>query len=152
LSNYSGNSPVVTRIGDEAVIVGRKKICRASDGSEICESNLNIWGDLTPVIENGIIYNSSRFRGWEEMVGVLAVKLPANTQKGAAATVLWDPPGKDVSMPLRGLTYTIASPLCVDGIFYGVDMTGGIMAVDVNAKKSVYRQWLDGYDRYNRYV
>jgi hypothetical protein len=65
---------------------------------------------------------------------------------------VWDPPGKDLATPARGTNYTVASPLLVDGILYGVDMTGGITAVDLQSQKGLYRRWLDGYNRYNRYL
>ena len=146
----SGTSPVVARVGAEAVIVTLKKILRASDGEEMGDSNLNIWGTLTPVVENGIAYSSSRFRGWEEPEGIVAVKLPAGTK--GAATPVWDPKGKDLTMPLRGVNFVIASPLVHEGILYGIDMTGGMIAVDVQGQRSLYRHWLDGYNRYNRFV
>ena len=147
----SGTSPIVARIGTEAVIITLKKIVRASDGEEIGEHNLNIWGTLTPVVENGILYNTSRFRGWEQPEGIIAVKLPSGTAK-ANAPVVWDAPGKDLTMPLRGLNFEIASPLFLDGILYGVDMTGGMIAIDVEGRKGLYRRWLDGYNRYNRFL
>jgi outer membrane protein assembly factor BamB len=147
----SGTSPVAARIGGAAVIVTAKKIVRASDGAEVGASNLNIWGDPTPVVENGIVYNTSRFRGWDELTSMTAVKLPSNAEKGSAQ-VVWDPPGKDLATPARGTNYTIASPLFLDGILYGVDMTGGITAVDVEGKRGLYRKWLDGYNRYNRFL
>lgn len=147
----SGTSPVAARIGGAVVIVTAKKIVRASDGAEVGPSNLNIWGDPTPVVENGVLYNTSRFRGWDEVQSMTAVKLPSNPDKGAA-TVVWDPPGKDLATPARGANYTIASPLLVDGILYGVDMTGGVTAVDVEGKRGLYRRWLDGYNRFNRFL
>jgi outer membrane protein assembly factor BamB len=148
----SGTSPVAARIGGAAVIVTAKKILRASDGVEICPSNLNIWGDPTPIVENGIVYNTSRFRGWDEVASVTAVKLPPGVTEKSSAHVVWDPPGKDLSTPARGTNYTIASPLLVDGVLYGVDMTGGMTAVDVQAQKGLYRRWLEGYNRYNRFL
>lgn len=147
----AGTSPIAARIGATAVVVTAKKIVRASDGGEIGASNLNLWGEPTPVLDNGILYNTSRFRGWDELTSMSAVRLPSSAVKGAAEAV-WDPPGKDLAMPARGTNYTIASPLLHDGILYGVDMTGGITAVDVQGKRSLYRRWLDGYNRYNRYL
>ncbi len=146
-----GNSPVVARIGAEAVIVTKGEIVRAADGGVICTSNLNMQiCDVTPVVEDGIIYNSNRFRGWGDIPGVIAVKLPASTADQGTAQVLWDPLGKEVGMPVRGRDYIIASPLLLDGILYGVDMTGGVIAVDMLARKGLYRHWLDGYNRFDR--
>ena len=147
----SGTSPVVARIGGEAVIVTLKQIVRASDGEAICDHKLEIWGNPTPIIENGVLYNASRFRGWEQPEGVIAVRLPSGTGKGSAA-VLWDAPGKDLTMPMRGVSYAIASPLFLDGILYSVDMSGGMIAVDLQGQRGLYRRWLDGYNRYNRFV
>jgi outer membrane protein assembly factor BamB len=148
-----GNSPVVARIGAEAVIVTKGEIVRASDGGVICTSNLNMQiCDITPVIENGIIYNSNRFRGWGDIPGVIAVKLPPSTADQGTAQVVWDPLGKEVGMPVRGRDYIIASPLYLDGILYGVDMTGGVIAIDMVAQKGLYRHWLDGYNRFDRNI
>ena len=55
-------------------------------------------------------------------------------------------------MPVRGMDYFVASPLFVDGLVYSVDMAAGLIVVDVNAKRCLYRQWLDGYTRYNRFL
>jgi outer membrane protein assembly factor BamB len=148
----SGTSPVAARIGGAAVIITAKNVVRASDGVEICPSNLNIWGEPTPIVEGDIVYNTSRFRGWEDPTSMCAVKLPSGTNEKGQIKTVWDPPGKDLMTPTRGLNYTIASPLLHDGILYGVDMTGGVMAVDVNGPKSLYRRWLDGYNRYNRFL
>ena len=78
--------------------------------------------------------------------------LPAAPNEKSSVQVVWDPPGKDLATPVRGTNYTIASPLLVESILYGVDMTGGMVAVDVQAQKGLYRRWLDGYNRYNRYL
>jgi outer membrane protein assembly factor BamB len=147
----SGTSPVIARIGAEAVIVTLKKIHRASDGAEIGDHPLNIWGNPTPIVENGHLFVTSRFRGWDQPEGICVAKLPSGTGKGNASAV-WDPAGKDLTMPMRGTGYTVASPLFIDGILYGVDMTGGMIAVDVAGKRGLYRRWLDGYNRFNRYV
>jgi outer membrane protein assembly factor BamB len=150
-SGASGTSPVVARVGTAAIIVTAKKIVRASDGALMGDSNSNIWGEPTPVVENGVLYNTSRFRGWDEVTSMTAIKLPASAEKGSGQPI-WDPPGKDLVVQARGLNYTIASPLFLDGILYGVDMTGGMTAVDVAGKRGLYRRWLDGYNRYNRFL
>jgi hypothetical protein len=51
---------------------------------------------------------------------------------------------KDVSMTLRGPIFAIASPLYLNGIVYSIEMSGGLAAVDVEAKKLLYRRWLEG--------
>jgi hypothetical protein len=62
--------------------------------------------------------------------------------------------GKDVTMPVRleGAIFMVASPLYVDGVVYSIEMGGGLAAVDTVARKALYRQHLDGYNRYNRFT
>ncbi len=152
-NQFCGTSPVASRIGGESVIIGKRFIHRASDGTALCPNNLDMsLAEATPVVEDGVIYNPFRFRGWKEIPSFISVKLPASTEKGVKAETVWAPEGRDVSMPLRGLMFAIASPLYVDGIVYSIEMSGGLTANDIVNKKSLYRQWLDGYNRYNRYL
>ncbi len=152
-NQFCGASPVVARIAGEGVIIGRKFVHRASDGTELCANNLDAYmAESTPIVEDGVIHNPFRFRGWKDTVSFVSVKLPATTAKGAKAETLWAPEGKDVSMNMRGPIFAIASPLYVDGLVYSIEMSGGLSAVDPAAKKNVYRQWLDGYNRYNRFL
>jgi outer membrane protein assembly factor BamB len=149
----SGISPIIARIGGEAVVITKQKVARVSDGEVICDSFLHCdISEVTPVVENGVIYNSSRFRDWKDFLSIIAVKLPPSTASNSKAQILWDPPGKDVNMPLRGGNFVIASPLVLDNVLYGIDMTGGLIAVDMQAQKSLYRRWLDGYNRFNRFL
>ena len=57
-------------------------------------------------------------------------------------------------MPTRqvGAVFTVASPLYVDGIVYSVEMGGGLVAVDTRAGRGLFRTYLDGYNRYHRYL
>ncbi len=152
-NQFCGTSPVHTKIGNESVIIGKKFIHRASDGTELCPNLLDSYfAEATPIVENGVIFNPFRFRGHKETVSFISVKLPASTAPGAKVESLWAPDGKEVSMTMRGPIFAIASPLYVDGIVYAVEMSGGLTAVDPAARKSLYRQWLDGYNRYNRYL
>ncbi|MBI3829841.1 MAG: sigma-70 family RNA polymerase sigma factor [Planctomycetes bacterium] len=152
LTATSALTLVPTRLGNTPAVIGRKFVYSALDGSVICEAKFDPWGDLSPIVENGVIYNAACWQGWEAPNTFIAIKLPASADKGAKAEVAWKPDGREVSTPTRGLTYTIASPLYVDGVVYAADITGGLMVTDVNAKKSLYRLWLDGYNRYNRYL
>jgi outer membrane protein assembly factor BamB len=148
----TSHSPVVTRIGGTPVVITLKKVIRASDGAEICDHHLAVTGRLTTVVEDGVVYNPSRYRGWQDVVGMAAVRLPPRATGKGSVQVIWDPPsGKDLSMPLRGSNSHIASPLVVDGILYAVDMSGGLTAVDLQGR-GLYRRWLDGYNRFNRFV
>jgi outer membrane protein assembly factor BamB len=152
-NQFCGSSPVVARIGAESVIIGKRFIHRASDGTELCPNNLDMTlAEATPIVENGVIFNPFRFRGWRETASFISVKLPASTTAGVKVQTLWAPDGKDVSMTMRGPIFAIASPLYVDGIVYAIEMSGGLTAVDTVGRKSLYRQWLDGYNRYNRYL
>jgi hypothetical protein len=152
-NQFCGSSPVVARIGGESVIIGRRFIHRASDGTELCPNHLDMsLAEATPIVEDGVIFNPFRFRGWKETTSFISVKLPASTAAGRESRNLWAPEGKDVSMTMRGPIFAIASPLYVDGIVYAIEMSGGLTAVDPAGRKSLYRQWLDGYNRYNRYL
>jgi hypothetical protein len=65
-NQFCGSSPVVTRIGSESVIIGKRFIHRASDGTELCPNNLEMTlAEATPIVENGVIFNPFRFRGWK---------------------------------------------------------------------------------------
>ncbi len=57
-------------------------------------------------------------------------------------------------MPIRaeGALFMVASPLYVSGVVYSIEMGGGLAAVDTVAGKALYRRYLDGYNRYNRYT
>jgi len=151
---HGSTSPLVVKLGDANAIVAMRYIHRASDGTVICPSKLDIWGILTPIVENGVMLNPSRWHGFKDPVGFIGVKLPASASAGAKAETVMDLDGKDVTMPTRqsGPLFMVASPLFVDGVVYSVEMGGGLAAVDTTAKKAFYRQYLDGYNRYNRYV
>jgi outer membrane protein assembly factor BamB len=152
-NQFCGSSPVVTHIGGESVVIGKKFVHRASDGTELCANNLDSYfAEATPIVEDGVMHNPFRFRGFKDMVSFISVKLPASTAPGVKAETVWAPDGHDVSMTMRGPIFAIASPLYVDGIVYAIEMSGGLTAVDTAARKPLYRQWLDGYNRYNRYL
>jgi hypothetical protein len=137
----------------EPVAVTLRKIVRISDGVEISGTRLSVdVSELTPVVEDGIVYHSSRFRDWKQLFSVIAVKLPRTAAGDTKTEVLWDPPGDDLHMPVRGGNFIVASPLVADGILYSVDIGGGIFAADMGGQKGLYRRWLDGYNRYNRSV
>jgi outer membrane protein assembly factor BamB len=142
---------VIARVGDTNVIIAHKNLYRASDGVAVGATYLDtMFTSGSPIVANGIMIDAARYRGGGKPFGVISVKLPATA--GAKAEVLWDPDGKDVSIPIRGFAFQIASVLCVDGIVYSIDMTGGLSVLDVAGKKCLYRMWLDGYNRYSRMV
>ncbi len=151
-NQFCGVSPFVATIGTEHVIIAKNFVHRVSDGAEICADNLGgYFFEGTPIVDNGILYNPFRHQN-NKAISFIAVKLPASTNPGAKAEIDWAPDGKDVSMAMRGPIFAIASPLCVDGIVYSIEMSGGLTAVEPAEKKLVYRNWLDGYNRYNRFL
>jgi outer membrane protein assembly factor BamB len=151
---HGSNSPLVLKAGDEDAILHIRYLHRVSDGTVICPSNLDVWGVLTPIVQDGVIYNPCRWHGFNAPVSFVGVKPPASAADGAKTTTVLDLDGKDVTMPVRaeGPIFMVASPLWVDGVVYSVEMGGGLTAVDTVARKALYRQFLDGYNRYNRFV
>jgi len=151
---HGSNSPVLVRVGGECAILQMRYIHRVADGTVICPSQLDIWGVLTPIVENNIMYNPCRWRGWKNPVDFVALRAPESDGPGARCTTLLSLDGKDVSMPTRqpGAVFMVASPLFVDGVVYSVEMGGGLVAVDTVAGKALYRRFLDGYHRYHRYL
>lgn len=117
-------------------------------------TRLDLWGVFTPIVENDIVYNPCRWHGFRDVLSFIGVKLPANANLGAKTETLFDLNGKDVTMPARqdGPLFTVASPLYVDGIVYTIEMGGGLAAVDTVDRKANYRLFLDGYNRFNRYM
>lgn len=151
---HGSNSPVAVKVGGETAIVEMRYVHRASDGTVICPSNLDIWGILTPIVEDGVMYNPCRWHGFKDPVSFVGVKLPASAARGSKGQVVLDLNGKDATMPARvdGPIFMVASPLYVDGVVYSIEMGGGLAAVDTVGKRAVYRQYLDGYNRFNRFL
>jgi outer membrane protein assembly factor BamB len=151
---HGSTSPVVVKVGDASAIVEMRYIHRASDGTVICPSNLDIWGVLTPIVENGVMFNPCRWHGFKDPVSFIGVKLPGSVDAGGKTQTVLALDGKDVTMPARvdGPIFMVASPLYVDGVVYSIEMSGGLAAVDTLAKKALYRQYLDGYNRFNRFL
>jgi outer membrane protein assembly factor BamB len=151
-------SPVTVSLGGAAAIVANRYIHRASDGAVVCTSNISdiFCSVVTPIVNDGVLYNAGQQQAGDQRPPTfIAVKLPASAAPGGAsakADMLWAPDGKDVSTLLRGANFMIASPLYVDGIVYTIDMSGGLTALDPAGKKCVFRQWLGGYNRFNRAV
>jgi outer membrane protein assembly factor BamB len=153
-AGHGCNSPVVVKIGGQSAIVQLRYVHRASDGTVICPSKLEIWGCSTPIIENGVVFNPCSWHGFKDPLSFMAVKLPATAAAGSKVEILMDLDGRDVTMPLRmpGPVFTVASPLYVDGVVYSAEAGGGLAAVDTVTRKALYRQHLDGYNRYHRFL
>jgi len=151
---FCANSPVPARIGPDNVVLCRESIHRVSDGSQVGRTGIDVWGDFTPIVENGVLINPCQWQGWQKPVSFRAVRLAATGKKGRPKVVV-AVDGRESSMPVRGhstAVYTVASPLCVDGVVYSVEMGGGLTAVDMAAGACLYRLWLDGCNRYNRFL
>ncbi|MDB5341494.1 MAG: hypothetical protein JWN70_7113 [Planctomycetaceae bacterium] len=151
---HGSSSPQIVQVGDKPAILLNRYLHRVSDGTVICPSGLDTWGVLTPVVERDMMYNPCHWKGWKDPAGFITIKAPGHDSKDAKCETILALDGKDVTMPTRhpGAVFTVASPLFVKGVVYSIEMGGGLTAVDTNAKKAVYRQYLDGYNRYNRYL
>jgi outer membrane protein assembly factor BamB len=151
---HGSTQPLAVRIGNTPAILSMRYIHRAADGTVICPSRLDLWGVLTPIVENNVVFNPCCWQGWKDPVSFIAVKLPSSDSSGAKTETVLDLKGQDVSMPTRqvGAVFTVASPLYVEGIVYSVEMGGGLAAVDTRTGRGLFRTYLDGYNRYNRYL
>jgi outer membrane protein assembly factor BamB len=151
---HGSNSPMLIHVGDQSAILQMRYLHRASDGTVICPSGLDVWGVLTPIVEGDVMYNPCRWRGWKDPVDFVAIRPPAVAGPGAKCQAVLSLSGKDATMPTRqpGAIFMVASPLYVDGIVYSVEMGGGLAAVDTAAGKALYRRYLDGYNRYHRFL
>lgn len=151
---FSGNSPQAVRVGNQnAVLTHHALLYRTSDGAVLATNTYSSFGDLTPVVEKGLIYNPAKFKNWgNDNVSLVALQLPNSAVEGGKIPELWEVKHEDAYVPLRGPTYQVASPLYVNGILYAIDMSGGLFAVDVGARKGLYRLWLECYNRYDRYL
>src|SRR6185295_15646124 len=91
-----GSSALVTKIGAENVIIGKRYLFRAADGVEIgphkAEYNMT---ESTPIVENGVLYNPFSWRGWNSLMSFASVRLPSSIAPGSKVETLWSPEGKD---------------------------------------------------------
>jgi outer membrane protein assembly factor BamB len=151
---HGSAAPLIVKAGGQNAILHNRYLHRAADGTVICPSLLDVWGVLTPIVEKNVMYNPCRWRGWKDPVGFIAVRPPSATGPGAKCETVLALDGKDVTMPTRqpGAIFMVASPLYVDGVVYSVEMGGGLAAVDTRAGKALYRLYLDGYNRYHRFL
>ena len=151
---HGSTSPQVVTVGGTRAILHMRYIHRASDGTVICPSHMELWGVHTPVVQDGVIYNPAGWRGFDKPVAFLAVRLPSDTGPGAKTQEVLALDGQEATMPVRmgGPIFMVASPLYVNGVVYSVEMGGGVAAVDTVGGRCLFRQYLDGYNRYNRYL
>ncbi len=155
---FCGASPQPVRIGNEFAILSKHDgryvdLRRVSDGTQFAVCDINLFGEETPIVEDGVVYLPDRMKGWgDDNVAFTALPIPATTEGKTKITPLFELNWERDHVPLRGISYWVASPLYLDGIVYVEDMSGGLMAVDVKQQKSVYRRWLDWYARYDRFL
>jgi outer membrane protein assembly factor BamB len=152
---FCGSSPEVVSIGAEHAIIYKQHatLCRASDGVKFASFDCSGFGEETPVVEKGVIFIPDRFKGWSDNnVAFTALQLPSTTAEKSQLKPLFELNWLKDHVPLRGISYWVASPLYLDGLVYAMDMSGGLMVVDAAGQKSAYRRWLDWYCRYDRYL
>jgi hypothetical protein len=151
---FCGSSPQVVRLGGEnAILTPHTFLYRASDGALLAGNALQTFGDLTPIAENGVLYYPNKFKRWsDDNVAFVALQLPTNAVEKSTLKPLWELKWEDTHVPLRGVSYFVASPLYANGIVYAIDMSGGLIALDPATQKTVFRRWLDWYNRYDRFL
>ncbi len=155
---FSGASPQVVRIAGEPAIFCKSagrflSLFRLSDGAKIASNDSNMFGEETPVVQDGVVYVPDRMKGWgDDNTAFSAFRLPEAMAEKGEIKQLFELKWIDNNVPLRGMSFWVASPLCVDELVYAMDMSGGLMAVDIKSQKSVYRRWLDWYARYDRFL
>ena len=153
-NEFCGASPVPARVGGQDVVLSRMTMHRLSDGKAVAHTNVSIWGEMTPIVEGNLLINSCQWEGHGKPVSFRAVRLDRADKNGKCEVAVRVGEG-DASVPVRGhspAVFTVASPLYVEGIVYTVEMGGGLTAVDMASGKGLFHRWLDGYDRYNRFL
>jgi outer membrane protein assembly factor BamB len=152
---YCGSSPQIVRIGGQLAVFSKSHatLNRVSDGTKFAANDIGGFGDETPVVENGVAFIPDRFKGWgDDNVAFTAVQLPGAVADKAPLKTYFELKWAENHVPLRGISYWVASPLYFDGHVYALDMSGGLMIVDVKAQKTTWRGWLDWYCRFDRYL
>src|SRR5262249_34832509 len=138
-------SAVPFKIGGTPAVLTRKNVY-GMDGTSICPSSFYFWGDYTVVVENGqfFIPNSGGGAGRPTFE---AYELPSAANGEPKIKKSWTLSPEQMFGECVHDSYTVASPLIIDGLFYSINGYGQMHVVDVRAKSLVYRQWLDGYHR-----
>jgi outer membrane protein assembly factor BamB len=104
-------------------------------------------GGYTPVVEDGVLYNSGNPR---KDYAFEAIQIPR--EAGAKPGVIWSVDGRAAYRRQGGAPFYTASPLYADGLVYQVDMDGHLVVIDTREKKQAYERWMDGYNWNNRYL
>jgi outer membrane protein assembly factor BamB len=155
---FCGASPEPVKLGGETAILSKPTgrlitLAHVSDGAKFTAFDCGTFGDSTPIVDNGVIYVTDKFKGWTSAnVAFTALQLPDHAADKAPVKQLYELNWEANHVQTRGISYWVASPLCLDGLVYTLDMSGGLMIVDTKAQKTTYRGWLDWYCRYNRYL
>lgn len=152
---FGGASPVAVKVGGEWAILNKNRLGlhRASDGTRLAGNGAGTFGDSTPIVVDDVVYVCDEFKTWgDNNVAFLALKAPTNGPADGKWNSLYELRWEDTYVPARGISYYVASPLHDAGLVYTLDMSGGLAAIDITEQKGVYRRWLDGYCRFNRYL
>jgi len=120
-------SPVVTRIGDQDVVItANGEVIRASDG--IVQARGVSWLEYcTPVVSDGVAYFIQN--------GGKAIKLPDAISGDSQFKALW------TTKPRNDRYY--ASPIVHEGLIYAVTQKGAFSVIDAGDGKVIYEKKLD---------
>lgn len=123
----SHGTPIHTKLGtvDVAITPGGQ-IVRIADGTVLADK-LGSSGPNSPILHDGIVY----FIRSEAR----AVKVPGDVAAAAKPEVLWK--GR-----LTGGGYWFASPVCHDGLIYGINAMGILSVAEAQTGKLVYERRL----------
>jgi outer membrane protein assembly factor BamB len=123
----SHGTPLVTRIGDVAVVLTPTgAIVRAEDGKVLAD-RLGSCGSNSPVLHDGCVYY---VRG-----AVNAVRLPASVAEPVKVATLW-------KANVKGGGYWFSSPVVHDGLLYAANDEGLLSVVDAATGELVYEERL----------
>ena len=134
-------SPIVVQYDGRRALQTAKNLV-SLDGAILAECGYASWGCYVPVVEDGVLYNSSNGPG-DGSFAAIAIPKQHSTQP----EILWKLEPKMLYGPLgyRSGPFFVSSPLYVDGLVYQVDAYGKLVVIDTRAKKRVYQRWMDGY-------
>ncbi|MCH8828008.1 MAG: PQQ-binding-like beta-propeller repeat protein [Planctomycetes bacterium] len=120
-------SSIVARIGlTDVVVTPSGSVIRASDGVALAEKLFRL-GHSSPLLHDGVIYAMPGGK-------TVAFPLPKSAETGLEWKLKWEGTG------MRGRRF--ASPVCHDGLIYGVTEKGIFEVLDAQDGKLVYRKRL----------
>ena len=127
-SDEQHGSPVAARVGDDFVLVtAAGDVIRTSDGFIIARHQFRL-GHNSPIVEDGVVYSL-------EEGAIKAWRLPVAIESETKLDLQWETSNTRANQ--------LASPICHDGLLYGVSEQGILSVTDVKTGENVYRQRLD---------